>query len=194
MKIGMEKGNMDGNRRSSEEVIEFLGTFFLTLAVIMVAVMLFLKITGCAVFTVDSGSMTPAYPENSLVVAKETDPIEIREGNVITYVLDENGTLVTHRVVRVEDPGQTFITKGDANSTEDPNPVSGENIVGRVIFKVPLIGEPARVLLAQENRTIVTMVILMLFTMGMIGEVSGRLKEEKPQKGNTNEAEKKTGN
>ena len=47
-----------------------------------------------------------------------------------------------HRVVKVEETeaGEFFITKGDANDEPDADPVISENVVGKLVFRIPKIG------------------------------------------------------
>ncbi len=81
-----------------------------------------------------SGSMEPEISLDDLIVNKAQDAYEV--GDVITF---ENGSsLTTHRIVGISESG--YITKGDANNTEDTNPVAQERIVGKVVFSVPKVG------------------------------------------------------
>ncbi len=81
-----------------------------------------------------SGSMEPEISLDDLIVNKAQDAYEV--GDIITF---ENGSsLTTHRIVGKTETG--FITKGDANNTEDTNPVAQERIVGKVVFSVPKVG------------------------------------------------------
>ena len=49
--------------------------------------------------------------------------------------------LVTHRVVEKQEISQEFVTKGDANETPDPLPVSYRNVVGRAAkWTIPYAG------------------------------------------------------
>lgn len=77
-----------------------------------------------------SGSMEPTYHVASVIYYKSTPFSKIEEGDAITYRAGEN-SLVTHRVVEKIESTQEFRTKGDANPTEDPNPVSYSDVVGR---------------------------------------------------------------
>lgn len=91
--------------------------------------------------TVLSGSMTPKYPVGSMVVIVPVQPVEVRVGDVITFT--EDGRRVSHRVMTIENgpSGLSFVTKGDANNVRDQHPVPQENIVGRVMADIPLLGD-----------------------------------------------------
>ena len=70
--------------------------------------------------------MTPTYPVNSLVIVREVEPQMIEVGDVITFVANEDGMLVTHRVISVDPSDKTFRTRGDANNVDDAEPVLWE--------------------------------------------------------------------
>ena len=59
-------------------------------------------------------------------------------GKVVAYELKDH--LVVHRISRCVSGGESFITKGDSNDTEDPIPVSAKQIRGRVIGTIPYLG------------------------------------------------------
>ena len=57
---------------------------------------------------------------------------------MITYFPENENFSVTHRIVRIE--GDKFYTKGDANPSEDFDPVSIGQIVGKVTVKLDKVG------------------------------------------------------
>jgi len=61
-------------------------------------------------------------------------------GDPITFVLNEDLVVATHRVIAIDAEKQHFYTKGDANETEDANPVLPGDIVGLVRFSIPQLG------------------------------------------------------
>ena len=61
-------------------------------------------------------------------------------GDPITFVLNEDLVVATHRVVAVDSQNRLFTTKGDANETEDASPVHFNNLVGVPVFAIPLLG------------------------------------------------------
>lgn len=98
------------------------------------------KLFGIQVYAILTGSMTPSYPIGGVVYVKEAEAADISAGDVITYCMGTNTKYVmTHRVA--ETNGSYFITKGDANNTTDPEPVSSERLIGKVIFYLPKLAE-----------------------------------------------------
>lgn len=134
-----------------------------TLALLLVGT----RIIGLRPLTVLSGSMEPEIKTGSLVYVKEVDTATLKEGDIITYTIDANGTYATHRIVEVIPEGMTldvegnvvpidtssenyvpnkvkithrFRTKGDNNDHADATPVADVNVVGEVQFSIPLLG------------------------------------------------------
>lgn len=91
--------------------------------------------------TVISYSMYPLLTRGDMILVKGVTLPEIKVGTVIVFN-HQNG-LAVHRVVSVY--GQTIVTKGDANTTED-TPITFDDVIGRVpnlgkgLWKIPLIG------------------------------------------------------
>ena len=61
-------------------------------------------------------------------------------GDAITFVLNEDLDVVTHRVVSIDAENQHFYTKGDANDAPDGAPVYFKNLIGRPVFTIPYLG------------------------------------------------------
>ena len=88
-----------------------------------------------------SGSMEPALHTGSVVGVEPIKPEDIRTGDIVMYSSPDKTTLITHRVVDIENsPGLQFITKGDANKNPDIMPVQPDQIVGIVAFTIPFVG------------------------------------------------------
>lgn len=132
-----------------------LFTTAIVAALACTAVLVIPQLLGWKVQTVLSGSMAPTYSVRSVVIVRPVNPAGIKVGEVINFSASP-GTPTTHRVVAIN--GQagslSFVTKGDANDSPDPNPVSPSAIHGRVVFGVPLLGRlvlathtPARLVL-----------------------------------------------
>lgn len=90
--------------------------------------------------TVAGGSMSPALHLGDMVIASKATPDTIEEGDIIEFRQGE--MRVIHRVIDIEESGDSkqFITKGDANDNPDIDPVSLEQVKGKVMFAVPKLG------------------------------------------------------
>lgn len=116
---------------------------FTILVILIVLCAVFLvgsRLMGYQVFNVISGSMEPEYSVGDLIYVKEVDPYDIEVGMPITFVLNEDLVVATHRVVEIDAENQHFYTKGDANETVDSAPVHFNNVIGVPQFSIPLLG------------------------------------------------------
>ena len=124
-----------------------------------------------------TGSMEDAIHVNDMVIIHAQKDYEIKD--VITYLPVGEGTPVTHRIIKKD--GNTFVTKGDANNTSDPE-IQKEQIVGKVILVIPKIG-----LLIQAMQTPLGMLVLLL--VGIIlfewPNLIGFFKKRKSETNNT---------
>ena len=84
-------------------------------------------------FQIGSNSMSPTITTNDLIIVHLND--NIKKGDIITY--EDGDTFVTHRVMEVNDTG--YITKGDANQSED-QAILKDQVVGKVVQILPNYG------------------------------------------------------
>jgi signal peptidase len=117
-----------------------VSTALVVLIVLCAVFLMGSRIMGYRVYTVISGSMEPQYSVGDLVYVKQVDPATIRVGDDITFVLNEELVVATHRVVRIDSEHKHIYTKGLANDTEDTEPVHYKNVLGVVDFAIPVLG------------------------------------------------------
>ena len=113
------------------------------LVVLMVLCAVFLmgsRLLGYQCYTVISGSMEPEYSVGDLLYVKKVDAATVKVGDPITFILNEDLVVATHRVVRVDSENQRFYTKGDANEIEDSDPVHFNNVIGVPKFSISKLG------------------------------------------------------
>ncbi len=179
------------NKKSekAELISNFFFSFFFTFFVLIVIGQAALHFMGFSLLNVQTGSMSPKIPVNTLIFVQSTDPAEIREGDVITFVINQQGTLATHRVIKINSGSRTFVTKGDANNTDDGN-ISWDNVVGVVRFKIPKIGGFFQLVTDPKNRPVMIAVIAALLVSSFIWDFAlnirkkRRLKKQPPASGN----------
>ena len=99
-----------------------------------------ISLGGYRLFTVATGSMEPKYEVGDILISKEINPNDIQIGDDIVYRGKEgsfNGKVVTHQVVSIRDEegNKKIITKGIANTEEDPE-IDSTQVYGKVIYKV----------------------------------------------------------
>ena len=174
-------------------VLKIWNTFttILVAAVVLLAIALVgVRLVGLQVFTVLSGSMEPAYHTGSLIYVKDIDPAEIKAGQVITFVLNED-TVATHRVVEVipdeEDASVLrFKTKGDANDTVDGSLVHYKNVIGTPVFTIPYLGYIANYIQKPPGLYIAisvgAIILLLVFLPDLFVEEEKKEKDEQGKK------------
>ena len=128
--------------RNFGKVWNCVSTVLVALVVLLAALLAGARLFGLQVFTILSGSMEPKYPVGSLIYVKSVDPSQVKEGDVITFLLSDTVT-ATHRVVGIVDQGDgalRFRTKGDANDAEDAALVHQNNLLGEPVACIPYLG------------------------------------------------------
>jgi signal peptidase len=90
---------------------------------------------GITTHFVISDSMEPNIHKNDVIIVKEADNYEV--GDVVTYISSE-GRSITHRIISVTFGG--YIIQGDDNPEPDPGTISPDQIVGKMILRIPLGG------------------------------------------------------
>lgn len=130
-------------------VLIFLGVFF---AYYFVSLKAYEKnptvnIPRFGLYTIISPSMEPAVKVYDVVVDLNAfNQDDIKEGDIITFISNSNiskGLTVTHRVIDVitnNDGTKSYITKGDNNLKADQATVNYNDVLGKVLFKIPQLG------------------------------------------------------
>lgn len=120
--------------------MKIINVIYNIIATVIVLVFVFtvgLKITDTKVFAVATPSMEDELYEGDMVFVRETDTF--LEGDIITARLS-NGGQFTHRVYSVDEENRLVYTMGDNNPQPDPQPTSFDDVVGKVVFSVPQLG------------------------------------------------------
>ena len=111
-----------------------------------------------SLYTIISGSMLPTIKVYDVVVnLRVDDPSKLHEGDVITFISQSKinyGDTITHRINKITYDNGTyyFTTKGDNNLVPDDSPVEFNNIIGKVILKIPQLGQAQFFLLKQGSK------------------------------------------
>ena len=144
------------------------------LGLLVIAGFLFVpKMLGYDEYAVLSGSMEPGIPVGAIVYDKNFSESEARE--VVTYQLSA-GTLVTHRIISVDEEEQTVVTQGDANNIADAAPVAWQQIVGVYAFHIPYLGYISIYAKTPLGIAVVCGVLIVLILLNFIPDI---LEEDK---------------
>lgn len=89
-------------------------------------------LTGGRVCSVaPTGSMVPTFDANAYLVVESVDIGRVRVGDIVVRTDGDDGRLIVHRVSSVTAAG--LVTRGDANTSDDPGLVDQVKLYGRVI-------------------------------------------------------------
>lgn len=132
---------------------------------------------GFRMLVVTGGSMEPAIKTGSVVLTfKKAD---YSENDIVSFLRNPSDskrkidTPITHRIVgktveKIENEEEriTFTTKGDANKTPDLEVIRQEQILGKVLLSIPVIGNLLVFSQTQLGFTllVVVPVILIIYT------------------------------
>lgn len=123
-----------------------------------------------SLYTIISPSMEPNVKVYDVIIDKRvSDVSEVKVGNIITFIsssVQSQGLIVTHRVSRVliNPDGVAFKTKGDNNAVEDDGLVYQNQLIGKVMFKIPQLGR-IQFLLASKGGWFI---VVLLPALGVI--------------------------
>lgn len=102
---------------------------------------------------VTSNSMTPTIKQGDLLVVEGVNTSALHVGDIIVYKTTDpylSGELIVHRIVKVYSVNGEivgYVTKGDNNPQPDnvagfepPTGIPPQDVVGKVVFVIPLLG------------------------------------------------------
>jgi len=96
--------------------------------------------TPMPIVSVVSDSMEPIVHRGDLLFVMSAEDPQV--GDIVIYQRSDVKYTIVHRIIEVNEEG--YVTKGDNNPAPDPGIVivKKEQIIGKVLFAVPLLGYP----------------------------------------------------
>lgn len=165
-----------------KKIWNILSTALVVLMVLCAVFLVGSRVLGYNCYTVISGSMEPEYSVGDLLYVKSVDKNTIKVGDPITFVLNEDLVVATHRVVRIDAEKQHFYTKGDANEIEDSEPVHFNNVIGVPQFSISKLGYVSDFIQNPPGMYITIgigiVLILLVFVPDMLGKKTREDEEE----------------
>ena len=139
--------------------------------------------------------MVPKYNVSDVLLSKEIDVKDIQVGDDVVYIGKEGSfknRVVTHQVIsKTEQDGKyKFITKGIANTEEDPE-IDGDQILGKIQYKFKILSLIGKMI---SNVYIFYFMIFVPIAIIIVRQIivvikSGRNDEEDEEDENDNEDE-----
>ena len=116
-------------------------------------------------YVVLSGSMLPEIKVKDIVVTKKVPAESLEVEDIITFIAPDSrygGISITHRIKEkyYDDSLGTYSyrTKGDANNVADASLVPNDNVLGKVILKIPKLGYLQDLLSSKGGLIIVVLI------------------------------------
>ena len=97
-------------------------------------------------YIIVSPSMKPTINVQDAVIVRKINPKNVKKKDIITFVSNNSkyqGLTITHRVIAIKKMNNKtylFKTKGDYNNTADAGYINGNDIYGKVLFRIPKLG------------------------------------------------------
>jgi signal peptidase I len=92
---------------------------------------------GTMTYVITSGvSMEPAFEQGDLAILRSAS--DYGPGDVAAYRSDELEQIVMHRIAKESEQGYAF--QGDNNDFRDPETVTDEQMLGKLVVRVPGVG------------------------------------------------------
>ncbi len=147
-------------------------TLLAAVAVLLALLLVGVRLFGFQIFTVETPSMEPKYPVGSVIYVKQVVPDDLKVRDVITF-RTQQGSVVTHRIVEAfgSGSGRSFRTQGDANNVADGASVPAENVIGKVVFRIPGLGYVSQGLHTTQGRIIAGGAVVLLVVMMLLSDV-----------------------
>lgn len=112
-------------------------TIVVILIVFLAIALVGVRVVGLTPYTVLSGSMEPTYHVGSLIYVKEVEPSEVEVGDPITFVVNEDLLVATHRVVEID------VQTSRQQAIVDENGEAMVDAEGNPIYEEVPLDEPA---------------------------------------------------
>ena len=112
-------------------------TIVVILIVFLAIALVGVRVVGLTPYTVLSGSMEPTYHVGSLIYVKEVEPSEVEVGDPITFVVNEDLLVATHRVVEID------VQTSRQQAIVDENGEAMLDAEGNPIYEEVPLDEPA---------------------------------------------------
>ena len=170
-----------------------ISTLLVIVMVILAVLLVGVRVVGLTPYAVLSGSMEPTYHVGSMIYVRKVAPEDVQIGDPITFVVNEDLLVATHRVVDIavettgtetvkdeetgeettvevplDEPAYYYQTKGDANADVDGAPVYYKNLIGEPVFSVPYLGYLSSALQTKKGMILgVTAALVLLLLLFM---------------------------
>lgn len=171
--------------KTTKTILKTISTLIVVFVVSIAFLLVGIKLFGVQIYTVLSGSMEPTYKVGSVIYVVDVEIDELKEQDPITYRIG-NDTIATHRIIDIKEENgkKTFQTKGDANDKPDERLVDENEIIGKPIFTIPLLGYLANFMQTKYGMLTTIGIAISLIIVVVIIDIAVDDKKKEEQENN----------
>ena len=140
-----------------------------------------ISILGFKAYIITTNSMEPTIKIGDVVICKEANEEEIKDGDVITFSKD-GGVITTHRVTKIEETesgNKIYVTKGDNNTLEDEEKIEPKEVKGKMTAIIPKLGKIIKLCTNNVIILVILLVILILYFIKILINEKRDIRREK---------------
>ena len=112
--------------------------------------------------------MAPKLHRGDVVFVKDIPFEELEKGDVVTVRFKSREGTYTHRIVSIDYDKKEIRTAGDNTNTIDMESAADSQIIGKVIFSIPLIGYLSLLLTNTGYVAAIALFVLMVMVGGLV--------------------------
>ncbi|MFX1367823.1 MAG: signal peptidase I [Promethearchaeota archaeon] len=137
--------------------------------------------TTSPLVVVTSESMVPTLEPGDLLVLQGRSQEQIQVGDIIVYQDSwYTDAPIVHRIVDIDiiDGVYHYITRGDANTHNDPGDRTIDEVIGVVVFRIPFLGHVSMFLRTPAG---IAVIVIIFAAIIILPELVGKFELEKNQ-------------
>ena len=119
----------------------------------------YFNLFGISLFRIDNNLMKNEINKNALVIVKKVNEKDLKEGDIIAYQV--HGQTKINKIFNITDEG--YKTKYNQAYYLDIETVNYNQIIGKVIVNIPVIGILLEILQSKVTSIIICIILFMLY-------------------------------
>ena len=122
-----------------------------------------LQIGETKIYVAEDKTMLPSIKPNDLILAKQCTPEDLNLEDIIIF--DENGIIKVQRITKIQGLGEksNYTTKGDNNYYNNNVIIKYEQIKGKFVKRIPLLGFIIKILESKVTTIFIVIILILLF-------------------------------
>lgn len=117
----------------------------------------YIQVFGISTFRMETESMQEDIEKNDLVITKKMGVKELQEGDIIAYQI--NGKIRINKII--ENQNGKITTKSNKNYNPDIETITEEQIIGKKVIAIPIIGIILKIIQAKLTTFIIFVILLL---------------------------------